>query len=78
MTRMLVVLAALILTFFLVGRATPEGLLLPLYCLAAAGGMAYVLWERSRIGGRRARLERELERERLRGSGLKLPWGSGK
>jgi hypothetical protein len=75
MTRMLFVVGALILAFFLVGRVVPEGLLLPLYCLFSAGGMGYVLWERRRIGGRRATLERELEHERLRGPGTDLPWG---
>ena len=75
MPRMIIVVAALLLAFFLVGRVVPEWLLLPLYCLFSGGGMAYVLWERRRIGGRRATLERELEHERLRGPGKDLPWG---
>jgi hypothetical protein len=75
MTRMILVVAALVLAFFFVGRAVPEGLLLPLYCLFSAGGVGYVVWERRRIGGRRAELERELDHERLRGAGSNLPWG---
>jgi hypothetical protein len=75
MTRVLLVVAGLLLIFFVLAQMVPDGLLLPLYCIFALGGMGYVFWERRQIGNRRAQLERELQRERLRGPGMDLSWG---
>ena len=70
--RIILVVVVLFIVFIFLARALPDELLAPLYCLFAAGGVGYVLWERRRLGRRRAALERELEesereyRDRLR------------
>jgi hypothetical protein len=73
MTRIIMVVAGLLLIFFVLAQMVPDALLLPLYCIFTLGGMGYVFWERSQIGNRRAatQLERELQHERLRGPGAK-------
>lgn len=75
MVRMLLVLGGLVLLFYLLVRVVPDNLLLPLYCLFTTAGVGFALWEQRRIGARRGALERELERERLRGPEGGLPWG---
>jgi hypothetical protein len=75
MTRIIMVVAGLLLIFFVLAQMVPDALLLPLYCIFTLGGMGYVFWERSQIGNRRVQLERELQHERLRGPGANLSWG---
>lgn len=73
--RMVVIIGGLFLLFYLVAQSVPDNLLLPLYCVFTFAGMAVALHERRKIGMRRGALERELERERLRGPVGKVPWG---
>lgn len=75
MARLLLVLGALVLLFYLLVRLVPEGFLLPLYCLFTIAGMAFALRERRKIGARRGALQRQLDHERLRGHASSLPWG---
>lgn len=58
--RFLLIIVGLVAVFFLLAQAAPPYLYIPLYCLFTAAGVGYAWWERRRLAGRRAELEREL------------------
>jgi hypothetical protein len=72
---MVAVIGGLMLLFYVLAQFVPDNLLLPLYCMFTFAGMGVALHERRKIGVRRGALERELEKERLRGPVGKIPWG---
>ncbi|HZD10303.1 MAG TPA: hypothetical protein VE553_03095 [Candidatus Binatia bacterium] len=61
--RLLSVLVALILLFALLVRMMPPAWSLPLYMLFLVLTVAFTGWERRRIGERRRKLQRKLEKE---------------
>lgn len=62
--RLILFVVGLVVVFVLLAQAAPASLYIPLYCLFTAAGVAFAWWERRRLAGRRADLERQLDATR--------------